>query len=705
MTDKYERDRQYQYTANASKVIQRERTGPIGNLPSGESESLRGRGIKSFGDLVSKETNPELKKLQEKAEEKKKKQKNKQTKADMITEEVEDNVLDAEIHEEIIYRPRQKETRAVYNLILNVVQRHSGDISLDMLKAVTDEVLAILKSDNMKDVDRKKEIEGLIDKLDDKNFNDLTTLAAKITDYSPETQTNMMNKEEVHKVDINLEKEGEDSESSDDDVYAYDPENEERKQNPALARADDNEDAKMGEDEDNKVLMVSEQDELWIENKLQGFIKNQSKSKEFFSILGLDRLEECEVKVIELIKFYDTLKRINSLDISESEHNEKVNEAKEDLAQNIECKQIADGLEGEPRNLSIVFQRILRKMKNKKDIEIVDNDGINIAEEKEVPLDFDIGVTISQENIEKQERNIIDIDNLKFESGGHFDASKKWQLPKGSVKVENTGYEEVYIPAVTHKISSDEKLIPIASMPNWTHKSFPSYNTSLNRIQSKVYEAAFKSSENLLICAPTGAGKTNIAMLTILHTMSLYQRDNGMFKTREFKMIYIAPMKALVSEVVGNFSNRLSQYGIQVRELTGDINLTKHQIDETQIIVTTPEKWDIVTRKAGDRAYIELVKLVIIDEIHLLHDSRGPVLESVVARTIRQIENTQENVRIVGLSATLPNYVDVAAILRVKPNKGLFFFDNSFRPVPLEQIYVGVTEKKAVKRLLLMNEI
>lgn len=48
--------------------------------------------------------------------------------------------------------------------------------------------------------------------------------------------------------------------------------------------------------------------------------------------------------------------------------------------------------------------------------------------------------------------------------------------------------------------------------------------------------------------------------------------------------------------------------------------------------------------------------------------------------------------RIVGLSATLPNYEDVAAFLRVDPGKGLYYFDNSFRPVPLEQIYVGVTE-------------
>ena len=71
---------------------------------------------------------------------------------------------------------------------------------------------------------------------------------------------------------------------------------------------------------------------------------------------------------------------------------------------------------------------------------------------------------------------------------------------------------------------------------------------------------------------------------------------------------------------------------VQVRELSGDISLTKAEIDETQIIVTTPEKWDIITRKSGDRLYTNLVKLIIIDEVHLLHDDRGPVLESIVAR-------------------------------------------------------------------------
>jgi pre-mRNA-splicing helicase BRR2 len=46
-------------------------------------------------------------------------------------------------------------------------------------------------------------------------------------------------------------------------------------------------------------------------------------------------------------------------------------------------------------------------------------------------------------------------------------------------------------------------------------------------------------------------------------------------------MIYIAPMKALVAEMVGNFSRRLAPYGVNVKELTGDMQLSKQQISET----------------------------------------------------------------------------------------------------------------------------
>ncbi len=60
------------------------------------------------------------------------------------------------------------------------------------------------------------------------------------------------------------------------------------------------------------------------------------------------------------------------------------------------------------------------------------------------------------------------------------------------------------------------------------------------------------------------------------------------------------------------FSQRLASYGITVSELTGDHQLCKEEINATQIIVCTPEKWDIITRKGGERTYTQLVRLIII---------------------------------------------------------------------------------------------
>jgi len=56
---------------------------------------------------------------------------------------------------------------------------------------------------------------------------------------------------------------------------------------------------------------------------------------------------------------------------------------------------------------------------------------------------------------------------------------------------------------------------------------------------------------------------------------------DGKIQKDDFKMVYIAPMKALVNEIVGNFTKRLEPLGLTVRELTGDSQLSKQQIQET----------------------------------------------------------------------------------------------------------------------------
>ncbi|XP_050379201.1 DExH-box ATP-dependent RNA helicase DExH14 [Argentina anserina] len=277
-------------------------------------------------------------------------------------------------------------------------------------------------------------------------------------------------------------------------------------------------------------------------------------------------------------------------------------------------------------------------------------------------------------------------------------------LPQGTQRKHHKGYEEVLIPPTPGaQMKPGEKLVEISELDDFAQAAFRGYK-SLNRIQSRIYHTVYNTNENILVCAPTGAGKTNIAMISILHEIGQHFKDGYLHKD-EFKIVYVAPMKALAAEVTSTFSHRLSPLNMIVRELTGDMQLSKNELEETQMIVTTPEKWDVITRKSSDMSLSMLVKLLIIDEVHLLNDDRGPVIEALVARTLRQVESSQSMIRIVGLSATLPNYLEVAQFLRVNPEAGLFYFDSSYRPVPLAQQYIGITETNFVAKMELLNEI
>ena len=134
-----------------------------------------------------------------------------------------------------------------------------------------------------------------------------------------------------------------------------------------------------------------------------------------------------------------------------------------------------------------------------------------------------------------------------------------------------------------------QTLKPISSLPSWAQQAFSNYR-SLNRIQSRLAETALHTDENLLLCAPTvsekfrtpsflpplfplwlpshfllflvplpppplqGAGKTNVALLCILREINKHMTPDGTINLDEFKVIYVAPMRSLVQEMVANFS-------------------------------------------------------------------------------------------------------------------------------------------------------
>jgi pre-mRNA-splicing helicase BRR2 len=189
----------------------------------------------------------------------------------------------------------------------------------------------------------------------------------------------------------------------------------------------------------------------------------------------------------------------------------------------------------------------------------------------------------------KRQPREVDLSALAFDQGSHMISTNRVKLPPGSYQQKKKLYDIISIPAPTPAEDNDP-LISISELPSWAQEVFPSSETkNLNRIQSKIYPSAFKTDENLLLCAPTGAGKTNVAMLTILRTLEHYRKEDGRFDLGEFKIVYVAPLKALVQEQKREFERRLTPtFGITVNELTGDSSLSAQQISETQIIVTTP---------------------------------------------------------------------------------------------------------------------
>ena len=205
-----------------------------------------------------------------------------------------------------------------------------------------------------------------------------------------------------------------------------------------------------------------------------------------------------------------------------------------------------------------------------------------------------------------------------------------------------------------------------------------------NPMQTQLFHCMYHTPANVLLGSPTGSGKTVAAELAMWWA---FRENPGS------KVVYIAPMKALVRERVLDWSKRLTQpMGLKLVELTGDNTPDTRTIRDADIIVTTPEKWDGISRSWQTRDYVRKVSLVIIDEIHLLGGDRGPVLEIIVSRMNYIASQKKGSVRLVGMSTAAANATDLANWLGVK--EGLFNFRHSVRPVPLEIFIDGFPEQR-----------
>lgn len=80
----------------------------------------------------------------------------------------------------------------------------------------------------------------------------------------------------------------------------------------------------------------------------------------------------------------------------------------------------------------------------------------------------------------------------------------------------------------------------------------------------------------------------------------------------------MAPVKALCSERYEDWKNKFSNNGLKCIEITGDTECSDdlYLLSSYQLIITTPEKWDSLTRKCKELTYqLHMVKLFLIDEV------------------------------------------------------------------------------------------
>ncbi|KDQ61091.1 hypothetical protein JAAARDRAFT_173613 [Jaapia argillacea MUCL 33604] len=234
-------------------------------------------------------------------------------------------------------------------------------------------------------------------------------------------------------------------------------------------------------------------------------------------------------------------------------------------------------------------------------------------------------------------------------------------------------------PKNTHGI----RLRPVSELPD-IYRAMFKFGV-FNAIQSKCYD--------LVISAPTGSGKTVLFELAIIRVLM-----EAASNKQSVKCIYMAPTKALCSERYRDWSAKFDALGVKCCELTGDtVHFGKSAWGDAKnasVICKQGEKWDSLTRNWGDHGQIlSQIQLFLVDEVHILNESRGSTLEVVISR----MKTRGKAVRFVLVSATVPNIQDIASWIEDAHRSGpahIFEFGEEFRPCKLTRFVYGIPRNK-----------
>ena len=195
-------------------------------------------------------------------------------------------------------------------------------------------------------------------------------------------------------------------------------------------------------------------------------------------------------------------------------------------------------------------------------------------------------------------------------------------------------------------------------------------------IQIEAIDKGLLNGRNIMVCSPTGSGKTMVGEMALLR--SVMDGRRGM---------YLVPLRALAIQVADTLRERYSGHGFSVGISTGDFHKAGDELGNYDIVVTTYERADSLLRHKT--SWLNSVGTLVIDEIQTLSQpERGPRLEGTIIRFRRMIEDLQ----IIALSATIGMPDLLAEWLDCE------LVHSTDRPVPLvSKIFPTKDKKKAIR--------
>lgn len=163
--------------------------------------------------------------------------------------------------------------------------------------------------------------------------------------------------------------------------------------------------------------------------------------------------------------------------------------------------------------------------------------------------------------------------------------------------------------------------------------------------------------ENVLIIAPTGAGKTEAAVLPLLSRVIREGHGDGI------SIIYITPLRALNRDMLRRLEAWCSKLSLSIDVRHGDTPQSQRQKQSRKppdVLVTTPETLQAVLPGVRMRRNLSTVKAVVVDELHNLVESKRGAQLTVGLERLRKVAG---DFQLVGLSATVGSPAETARFI------------------------------------------